>query len=76
MKSWKVILIGGFLGFVVIKAWVIDPLMNKPADVSPYREITVQQDDPGEVIVTDQNGREVSVNEILQWKPEVELEFE
>lgn len=75
MKSWKVILIGGFLVFVVIKAWIIDPLMSKPTDVSPDREITVHQDDPGEVIVTDQDGREVSVNEILQWKPEVELEF-
>ncbi len=73
MKNWKLILIGGFLGFVLIKAWIINPLMNKPGDVPSGREITARQDDSGEVIMTDQNGREVSVNEILQWKPEVEI---
>ena len=73
MKNWKWILIGGFLVFVVIKALILNPLMNPPADVLPTGSITFQQNDSGDVIATDQNGREVLVNEMLQWKPEVEI---
>lgn len=74
MKNWKIILIGGFLAFILIKVFIINPLTESPKDVSEGRTITVYQDDSGEVTMSDQNGREVTMNEIMQWKPEVELE--
>ena len=74
MKNWKFILIGGFLVFILVKVFVINPLMEKSKDISGTRTISAREDAAGEVTMTDQNGRPVSMNEIMQWKPEVVLE--
>jgi hypothetical protein len=63
MKNWKWIVVTGGLGLIVVKALVINPLIGKEPD----------EDTAQEVIATDQNGRWVSVNEMLQWKPEVDI---
>ena len=74
MKNWKLILIGGFFVFILLKVFIINPLMEKSQETSGERVITAQEDASGKVTMTDQNGREVSLNEIMQWKHEVEIE--
>lgn len=64
MKNWKWIVVAGGLGLIVVKALIINPLFEKEPN----------EKDPGqEVVAIDQNGRRVPVNEMLQWKPEVDI---
>ena len=63
MKNWKWIVVTGGLGLIVVKALVINPLIGKEHDEDTAREVTA----------TDQSGRRVSVNEMLRWKPEVDI---
>jgi len=63
MRNWKWVVVAVGLGFIAVKALIINPLIEK----GPHEETSQ------EVIATDQNGRRVSVNEILQWKPEVDI---
>jgi hypothetical protein len=63
MKNWKWVVVAVGLGLIVVKALVINPLIGKEHD----------EDTAQEVIATDQNGRRVSVNEMLQWEPEVDI---
>ncbi len=63
MKNWKWIVVTVGLGLIVIKALIINPLIEKRPPADPSQE----------VIATDQNGRRVSVNEMLQWEPEVDI---
>lgn len=51
------------LGVIVVKALIINPLIGKEPE----------EDTAQEVIAIDQSGRRVSVNEMLQWKPEVDI---
>ena len=61
-------MIGGFLGFLIVKALIIDPLMKRSNDLLEKSAVMEE-----EVTMTDQDGRVVSVNEIMQWKPEVDI---
>ena len=63
MKNWKWIVVTVGLGLIVVKALIINPLIEKRPHEDPSQE----------VIATDQSGRRVSVNEMLQWKPEVDI---
>ncbi len=68
MKHWKLVLIGGSLGFLIVKALIINPLMERSNDL-PEKSAVMED----EVTMTDQDGRVVSVNEIMRWKPEVDI---
>ena len=63
MKNWRWIVAAVGMGLIVVKALVINPLIGKEHDEDTAREVTA----------TDQSGRRVSVNEMLQWKPEVDI---
>lgn len=64
MKNWKWIVAAGGLGLIVVKALIINPLFEK----GPH-----ERDPEQEVIAIDQDGHRVSVNEMLQWTPEVDI---
>ena len=64
MKNWKWIVVVGGLGLIVAKVLIINPLLEKGPN---------ERDPEQEVIAIDQDGHRVSVNEMLQWKPEVDI---
>ncbi len=76
MKNWKLILIGGFFVFILFKVFVINPLEESKQRQTPSTAITVSEDASGEVTMVDQDGRAVSMNEIMSWKPEVDIKQE